>query len=477
MGGFGRCCCSCECLPVEDLPTVTISGYTGGGWSGSCCYEQTFTPNATPRWSKSCSSLIFEGSVSQQCTTEHYRQTRGSYRGFEYGPLGGDCSDVPEDYCCGGAYEKIATTQSTATYTDNAFMAVWRRVKNIIVRISQEEVDCTGIEGQTGGCKIVIRSRYVYEFSSAIYQNALTNGSQAVTMNNTDCFEVNPDFVITGSAPTAITCSDVPSNPPSGGGGANLCLSGGEFYFDRVRYYDTIPTGAIAFTNANVPGCDSTSCNYEPYSYVNSVCVNSPSSPQAFTGCFLNQPCYCTDDVSSVDPPLEIEAENCFNDGLGLFNITDIEGCSADPCIPAVSCTTTLTACATNAYECPGTALSLNCLDFQINPVNSATCFRPGVGFPLGDFSACGCQFSIEGIGQRDPPYYDTSDCFVGNCNADCCDFLDDCECCLPDGRCLPKFIPKWYQTVTAHTRTQTCSGFSSQSVCTGAPSWTINLA
>jgi hypothetical protein len=47
----------------------------------------------------------------------------------------------------------------------------------------------------------------------------------------------------------------------------------------------------------------------------------------------------------------------------------------------------------------------------------------------------------------------------------------------LPDGRCLPKFVGKFNQTVTAHTRTQTCSGFSSQSVCTGAPSWTINLA
>jgi hypothetical protein len=477
MGGIGRCCCTCECLPIEDLPTVTISGYTGGGWSGSCCYEQTFTPNTTPSWSKSCSSLLYEGSVLQECTTLHTRQGRGSYRGFEYGPLGGDCSEVPEDYCCGGSWAPIAETQSTVAYTDNAFMAVWRRPKNIIVRISQEEVDCEGVEGQTGGCKIVIRSRFNYEYETAIYQNGLTSGSQTVTMLSTDCFEVNPDYEITIGAGSPITCSDVPANPPPFSG-SNLCRNSGVFGFDRVRYYDEMPTGAIQFTNAEVPGCDASSCNYEPYNYASSVCINSPSSPSALTGCFFNEPCYCTDEVTSGGPIIESEAENCFNDGLGQSpNVTDIDGCFADPCIPAVSCTTNLTICATPEYECPGTAFSVNCLDFEINPENEATCFRPGVGFPFGGFSACGCGISVGGAGAIEPPYFDTSDCFSGNCNEACCDFLDDCECCLPDGRCLPKFAQKWNQTVTDHTRTQTCSGFSSQSVCTGAPSWTINLA
>jgi hypothetical protein len=477
MGSMGNCCCSCACLPIEDLPTVTISGYTGGGWAGNCCYEQTFTPNSTPSWSKGCSSLLYEGSVLQECTTEHLRQTRGSYRGFEYGPLFGDCSEVPEDYCCGGGYVLIATTQSTAAYTDNAFMAVWRRPKNIIVRISQEEVDCEGVEGETGGCKIVIRSRFVYEYETAIYQNALTSGSQTVTLQNTDCFEVDPDYVISFAASSAITCSDVPADPPPFGG-SNLCRNSGQFAFDRVRYYDEMPTGDIGFTNANVPGCEASSCDYQPYNYGTSVCVNSPSSPQALTGCFLNEPCYCTDEVTSSNPIIESEAENCFNDGLGIDpNITEIGGCFADPCIPAVSCGVALTICPTPEYECPGTAFTLNCLDFEINPENEATCFRPGVGFPFGGFSACGCSISLEGVGVNPAPYFDTSDCFVGNCNEACCDFLDDCPCCLPDGRCLSKFLGKFNQTVTAHTRTQTCSGFSSQSVCTGAPSWTINLA
>jgi hypothetical protein len=76
-----------------------------------------------------------------------------------------------------------------------------------------------------------------------------------------------------------------------------------------------------------------------------------------------------------------------------------------------------------------------------------------------------------------EPPYYDVSDCFVGNCNEACCTLFDDCPCCLPDGRCVPNYVGRYYQTITAHTRTQSCSGLSSKSVCTGAPSWTINLA
>lgn len=476
MGGIGRCCCACECFPIEDLPTVTIGGYTGAAWTGNCCFQQVFTPNTTPGWSKSCSSMLYEGSVFQQCTTNHLRQTRGSYRGFEYGPLAGDCSAVPEDYCCGGAYAPIATTVSTSTHTDNAFMAVWRRVKNILVQISQETVDCDGVEGQTGGCKFVVRSRFSYQYVSAIYQNGMTTGSQTVTMTNEDCFEVNPDYVFSNGGGSVITCSDVPNTPPSSGGGANLCLSSGEFYFDRVRYFDELPTGNIQFTNANVPGCISSSCDYQPYNYLPSVCIYSPSSPSAASGCFFNEPCYCTDEPTSTGPVIEYAAENCFSDGLGNSpNVTDLDGCFDEPCIPAISCTTNLTICATAEYECPGTGFSTNCLDFESNPENEATCFRPGVGF--AGPSACGCAFSIEEAGGREPPYFDVSDCFVGNCNPLCCDFLDDCECCLPDGRCLSSFSAKYYQSVETHTRTQTCSGLSSQSVCTGAPSWTINLA
>ncbi|MFN9904202.1 MAG: hypothetical protein ACK55Z_36565, partial [bacterium] len=122
MGGIGRCCCVCDCLPLEDLPTVTISGYTGGGWSGDCCYEQTFTPNTAQSWSKSCSDMIYESGVTEQCITEHYRSLASDYPGFVARPLdvGNGCEDLPDGYCCPAGCEKIATSTTDWTFSDNA---------------------------------------------------------------------------------------------------------------------------------------------------------------------------------------------------------------------------------------------------------------------------------------------------------------------------------------------------------------------
>ena len=476
MGGHGRCCCAeCECLPVEDLPTVTITNHTGGGWSGTCCYQQIFTPNTTPSWSKSCTSLLYEASVAEECVTEHWTQTAGEYRGFEYF-TGDDCNTIPDDFCCPGAYEKIATTTTNSEWTDNAFMALWRRPKHIIVQISRELVNCDGIEGQTGGCKIVIRSRYVYEYATTFYRNEFNPAWQSVTMHNTDCFEINQDFVKEQETPTAFTCSDVPSSPPSGGIGGDPCVSLGEFYFDRVRYYDDMPNGSIQFTNSEVPGCTASTCDYTPYNYAASVCIFSPSAPIVGTGgCFFNEPCYCTDEVFPVNQTLNYGPVVCGGD----VTIDSIAGCNANPCLP-FSCEFILTNCEDlTSFTCPSSSYSTECLTFDIDPENPATCFREGIGFALGTTpNSCQCANSLAIAGGTLPPYTRTVECDdPTNCNLDCCQYFDDCECCFPDGRCRKIHTGFFWQTVVEHTRTQTCSGLSSQSVCTNAPQWTINLA
>ena len=477
MGGMGRCCCACDCFPLEDLPTVTISGYTGGGWSGTCCFEQTFTPNTTPSWSKSCSGMLYEGLVNEQCVTDHSRFLTPNYRGFEFFPSG--CDEIAQDYCCPEDIELIATTTTDWEFKDNAFLALWRRAKEIKVRISQEEVDCTGVEGQTGGCKIVIRSRYVYEWSSKIYTNATTKVTQTVTMHNTTCFEANPDFEISDPTPTLTTCSDVPSSPP----GTGSCNFSGEFYFDRVKYYDDIPTGSVSFGNADVPGCDSSGCEYEPYSYVSSVCVYGPSNPIATTPCIFDEPCYCTGTITTDNSTLSYDAIEC---DIGNAFILEVDGCDDDPC-PEL-CTSLITSCGPSdpdPYECPGTALSLSRLGFDIDPVNLALCFRTGIGESDGlccnayGSKRIGCGTSKSGPGNfPDTPYLDISDCFEGNCSEDCCKLFEDCPCCYPDGVCLAKYdVSNYYSSTVTHTRSQTCTGLQSASVCTSAPTWTITLS
>ena len=485
MGGFGRCCCSCECLPVEDLPTVTISGYTGGGWGGSCCYEQTFTPTSTPSWSKSCSGMLYEGSVAETCVTQHWKRLTPDYRGFEFFP--GGCESIPEDFCCPDGAEHIATTTTSWAFTDNAFIAVWRRPKHIIVRISQEDVDCTGIEGQTGGCKIVIRSRYVYDYTSKVYQNQKTAITQTVTMVNDSCFEPNPDHVFDDPGVPVTTCSDVPSDPPLPS--ALACVYQGTFYFDRVRYYDTMPTGAIEFTNSNVPGCDSTSCNYEPYSYVNSVCIYGPTSTVNTSDCVFSLPCYCAGTIVSLNPTVTSDTVTCIGE-----SVNEIAGCFDDPCVPA-NCGNVIVTLCQNPGDPP--LFETDCADYFTGSAAGFLCtgggnYRSGVGgdgFLGGPFVttaseikylSCGgcatdlCYFLSPNQADKSYPYLETSDCFTGNCNPECCRSYDDCTCC--DETCLPKYGQS-VSTVTSHTRTQSCTGLQSASVCTNAPSWTITLA
>ncbi len=476
MGGMGRCCCTCDCLPLEDLPTVTISGYTGSGWSGDCCYEQTFTPNSTPSWSKSCSGMLYEGLVTEQCVTDHSRFLTPNYRGFEFFP--GGCDEIAQDYCCPEGVELIATTTTDWEFKDNAFLAVWRRVREIKVRISQEEVDCSGVEGQTGGCKIVIRSRIIYDWSSKIYGNATTKITQSVLMHNTTCFEANPDFVFSDPTPTLITCSDVPSSPPSSGD----CRFGGDFYFDRVKYYETMPTGSVSFGNTDVAGCDSTSCDYDPYSYVSSVCIYGPTGPIANNQCIFQEPCYCTGTITTDNSTISYPAEEC---DRGDAFILEVDGCEDDPC-PEL-CTSLNTQCANDPdpYECPGTALNLSRLGFDIDPVNLALCFRTGIGEADGlccsvygdKIIGCGASKTTAGFFPA-TPYQPTFECTEIACDEVCCRFFNDCPCCYPDGVCLELYDPaNYFSAIDTHTRSQSCTGLQSASVCTSAPTWTITLS
>ena len=466
MGGIGRCCCTCDCLPIEDLPTVTISGHTGNGWAGDCCYEQTFTPDVTPSWSKGCSSNVYAATVTEECVTKHYRLKTPDYRGYELFP--GGCDTLPQDHCCPEGEELVATSTTEWYFANSAFMAVWTRPKHIIVRISQEEVDCEGIEGQVGGCKIVIRSRYVFESKSKIYESNQTESSQAIVIESPDCFEVNPDWVWDNALTAAFDCDDVPSTPPDSPLLEN-CLFSADFYFDRVKYYDTMPSGEITFGNADVPGCDASSCDYSPYNYTSSACIYSPSGPINNLTCIFNEPCYCVEDVNQVNDSQTIT----FTCGESV-DILEIGDCNADPCIPAL-CTTLITTCDNRTpYDCPY-SLTWSDLQFDIDPENPATCINEGIG--TNEYNACGGYYAIEGIGVVEPPYYRTDDCFAGNCDANCCRSFDDCPCCLPDGNCPPLYAIQYYASVETHTREQTCSGLSSQSVCTSAPSWTINLA
>jgi hypothetical protein len=485
MGGMGRCCCTCECLPIEDLPTVTISGYTGGGWSGNCCYQQTFTPNSVPSWSKNCSGLLYDSTSTANCVTQHYAVLTPNYRGYEISP--GGCDTLPEDFCCPEGVEHVATTTTDVERKASAFFALWRRPKHIIVRISQEEVDCEDVEGQTGGCKIVIRSRFVYDAVSMIFQHRSTKIDQSVEMINTTCFELDDRYIVDVNPDPAPTCDDIPNDPDNVS--TVNCKQSATFYFDRVQYFAEMPSGDVEFENEDVPGCEASSCNYEPYNYASSVCVFGPTqeirdySSSVYDGpCEFTPPCHCFESVVELPSSASFPDLQC---SLDFANVRT--GCFSDPCSVPACAALTGDVCINPGdpvpvFDCPE-LLETNGFEYVCpTPFREVDGDASGCNEITNDesgqlrYSGCGCSSSLS-PNQLESirPFFDTSDCFEGNCSGDCCREFDDCPCCPSE--CVPKYSDQAVPVITSHSLTQTCSGITSQSVCTGAPSWTINLS
>ena len=468
MAGFGRCCCEdCLCLQAPELPIITMTGYTGGGWdSTECCWSQTFTPNTSNTWSKSCSPNIYEGSVEEECVTEHWRFMPSTYRGYEIEPS--TCDDIPDQYCCPTKI-KIATTTSTWLWENSGFMAFWKRLKHIVVMVSRETVDCTNAPGESGGCKIVIRSRAVYEYAYTFYTNDNFQRSQSVEIHVPSCFEADPNYVLPLNDPAeVVTCDNVPNEPMNftiGGTYQQGCVSGGQFYFDRVKYFDEMPTGNLTYANEDIPGCTASDCNYEPYNYSASVCVYSPSDAVRLPYCVFQEPCYCLGTISQTDITFNQPPVVC-NDSITIYS-----GCTGCEGQPFWMCD--LTICPDVSDVCSESAYSRRCLGFEITIQEELNnfCFVAGIGG--GEFNACGCSSGLDF--NQTSPYLKSYNC-LASCDSTCCQFIDDCPCCVEE-QCRDRYGFEQWATVISHTRTQQCSGWSVHSFCQAAPTWTIILS
>lgn len=472
MGGIGRCCCTCECLLYEDLPTLEIANWTAGAWQGStCCFTMTFTPAVSQSWSKTCSSDIFTASFSEQCETFHYEllnNARTNYRSFPF-----DCENLDPGFCCPGELVHVSTTNTTLTGAQNAFMAVWRRPARIVVQISQEEVDCENAPLETGGCKIVVRTRYVYEYATRIYKGGSGSTLQTVSLNESSCFSVNPEFEMDVSSNNIVTCSDVPSEPDIGS-----CGDLGEFYFDRVRYFDTMPTESITFNNTHIPGCTASSCNYEPYNYASQVCIQSPAAPiNIGEPCDIDQPCGC----SEVDDETELYVVDDFVCTGGVFLVVD--GCDEPGEFPLCTVVTTDCQNTIDDYVCSNSGWTSTRTGFRKENCPSSFVGLSGEGYPVFPFdpdapkySGCGAYSAIGLPGGAlfiPKPHAFLSVCDDDPCNAGCCETAFDCPACGIDD-CVSKYAGVSTASINSHTITRNCSGFSSQSVCVSAPTWTI---
>jgi hypothetical protein len=455
MGGMGRCCCSsCECVLFSELPTISITGMTGQGWQGTfCCFRQPFTFNATQTDSVITTAPIWTSSATQDRTQEVTAQL-SPYRDLYSFPAPVDfCDEIDyAAYCCPervlmGTLREIL--QETLEYK----LQVRYRRESVEVEYSKQKVDCDGTEA----CRYVVKLSIFYSYDY-VYLTERQSSRQVISTPEGGCFVVvGPD-----SNGREASFTDESEGTTSTGNGS------GTFRVDRIKYYESAPTGTITFVTTDTDTCDRTNfidpvCDTEG-NYVSQVCL---------TADLENPPCWCSGTTVGFE-------DDTYDNPI------------ADDCTPFASVYTCENVfCFASADFCPGEDIpcsySVQCSTIQTaegceDPVFLLLDLYPS--WVLGDqfFSFFpDCCISTVDTACNSYPFTTNASCNdvpLGSgleCNEDCChsyiDFEESCPNCTSFIiSCEPKYGPG-DRTVTAHTITTSCSGPTARSACIPTPS------
>jgi hypothetical protein len=450
MGGFARCCCSCECVLFSELPTITIGGMTGQGWQGSlCCFRQAFVFNATQTDSVITTAPIWTSSATQDRTQEVTTFVRPYQRMFSFPAPGDWCDDVDYDAeCCPEQNVLMGTIQEILQETLEYKLQVEYRRESVEVEYSKQKVDCDGTEV----CRYVVKLSIFYSYDY-VYLTERQSSRQVISTAAGGCFVVaGPD-----SNGKEASFTDESEGTIETGGGF------GTFRVDRIKYYATAPTGTITFVTTDTDSCDRANftdpvCDTEG-NYVSQVCLNADAE---------SPPCWCSGTTVGFEDDTYDGSGGCSPYAL-VFDCGNVFCTfSADLCEEQeVSCVSTVQCSALQFAEgCTDALFLLTGLDpswvlgdlfFSFFP----DCCASGGGtlcasYPVGEKAVCGDVVPFE-------------------CDEDCChsyiDFEESCgNCSLAIINCEPKYgAPD--RTITAHTLTTSCSGPTARSACIPTPS------
>lgn len=270
MGKIGKCCCTCECLTLEELPSITIAGMTSGSWvETECCWIKTFSFTTQPATVTICTDPVLDESVETILNSDHYIFKA------PLPPLFTEEQDfpLPLEYCCEADPVLVGTKEAKCRFFVQTKLKVSYRPKEIEVKASRQVVNCDGVES----CKLVLVANYKYDLNTIELQDA--GGDDAFSTahdQNAVCFEYQDD-------PPAI-CSDDYTDPfgPDIDCGDDLFLPSTVVMFTRVKIYDQWPTGSELFDNSAVldEGCDLSICSDDEFN--ESICIIAQPGDSGF---------------------------------------------------------------------------------------------------------------------------------------------------------------------------------------------------
>lgn len=265
MSILSKCCCDC-CLTAEDMPFTSVQliaptddcvggigeGLGGGVGvgvgvgdplypsasfvSGGCCFIADFNL-ACQEYTKVC-GLWASQDISYSYGVDLYK-SKVSYR---------QNTSTPHECPC----VKVQSIDYSITKTDKIYWV--GRYKLIGVRIHVGKANVTCSNGSVG-CRFYVAATYIFEtcdyalmwgggvsfypeftqrtICTGVYKNGTCSFSSDVTENSS----IN-------------NCTDVLNSDPFAEG---LCPPTRQQYISRIKLFDTLPTGQVSITNADLP--------------------------------------------------------------------------------------------------------------------------------------------------------------------------------------------------------------------------------
>lgn len=253
MGSIGNCCCTCYIPDNYELPTITKTGWSASGWTGTCCKCMTLTPNTPYTWQNCCTTPFLTQTRTSTETTKYRKvPTVKPKVGLPNNNL--PCVfNVQKENCCPDPSSELADLIKTTVNTNTFKLLAGIKLAYIEICISKQQVTCGNDPPAT---KWIVSSKFFFYYTSRIVRGRTSNATWEVRNFNDSCFELNSTPFTTSCSSEEVAPCDL--NTISNSDPGALCvLASGIASFNRVKFYDTLPTGTVSFSDSDL-GTDCT---------------------------------------------------------------------------------------------------------------------------------------------------------------------------------------------------------------------------
>jgi hypothetical protein len=466
MGKMANCCCdTCVCLVNGTLPTVAISGFTGGAWvnygTDNCCWYKDFTPNTTLSWTTVCQTLT-NSSITITCNATDYAASAQKAKIF----LDDDCNSgtaavgytcpLPDEYCCDGEETTMRhKTQVATEWNQGSKFVVSYRLTGYTFYISKQSVTCPST-GTACRWQTVLQANYEYCYEKRDYKTG--QKTRSITEVGS-CFKKNTngddDNACQGAGQACERTYTIASDPADCSRALTNC---GGFSMAYMKVFDNQPNGSYQYSTFDLgtESCTGPKCTYA-FNFVSQTCIQYNTS--------ISNPCWCgTTTGSPVSYPYTF-LSSCNPSGGGPQpNNVSFECCDPDlgPYSTPGSCyDTEPRTCGT--VNCTRIAITNSCSSNQDNWNTIVQCFNcQRLALPIGDLPVPDCinSFAEPGFGCISPKTY---------AEDPTCYYTQPCD----------TNVFKWGSTFSQHDSLNvsiTCSGFTAGNVCVPNSSTNVSI-